>query len=78
MHYVDVGQGEVTAIFLHGNPTSSYLWRIVIPHVATRARCIAPDLIGLGKSDKPDISYRIADHAEYLEQFLAKLGLEQG
>lgn len=76
VHYLDVGEGEVIAVFLHGNPTSSYLWRNVIPHVARRARCIAPDLIGLGKSDKPDISYRIAEHAEYLEGFLAKLGLE--
>jgi len=77
MHYVDVGQGDVTAVFLHGNPTSSYLWRNVIPHVASCARCIAPDLIGLGRSDKPDVSYRIADHAEFLEQLFAKLGLEQ-
>jgi pimeloyl-ACP methyl ester carboxylesterase len=78
MHYVDVGEGELTAVFLHGNPTSSYLWRNVIPHVATHARCIAPDLIGLGKSEKPKIAYRIADHAEYLERFVGTLRLEEG
>jgi haloalkane dehalogenase len=77
MHYVDIGQGPPTALFLHGNPTSSYLWRNVIPHVATRARCIAPDLIGMGKSDKPAIAYRVADHAAYFEGLLATLGLDR-
>ena len=58
MAYVDVGAGPAV-LFLHGNPTSSYLWRDVIPHVAPHARGIAPDLIGMGRSDKPDIAYRI-------------------
>jgi haloalkane dehalogenase len=50
MHYIDVGEGD-TILFLHGNPTSSYLWRNVIPHVSGQARCVAVDLIGMGKSD---------------------------
>ncbi len=54
MAYVDVGEGD-PIVFLHGNPTSSYLWRNVIPHVQHLGRCIAPDLIGMGESDKlPD------------------------
>ncbi|KAF2812621.1 putative hydrolase [Mytilinidion resinicola] len=59
-----------TAIFLHGNPTSSYIWRNIIPHVGLKLRCIAPDLIGMGKSGKPDIAYRFVDHARYLDAFL--------
>ena len=59
-----------TALFLHGNPTSSYLWRNVIPHVSSRLRCIAPDLIGMGASDKPSIPYRFADHVRYMEAFI--------
>ena len=51
MAYVDEGEGD-TVLFLHGNPTSSYLWRNVWPHVAGRARIVAPDLIGMGDSDK--------------------------
>ena len=50
------------ALFLHGNPTSSYIWRNIIPLVAPTAHCIAPDLIGFGQSGKPDIEYRFADH----------------
>ena len=57
IHYIDEGIGE-PILFLHGNPTSSYLWRNIIPHLKDNARCIAPDLIGMGKSDKPDIEYR--------------------
>jgi len=61
MHYIDVGKGG-TILFLHGNPTSSYLWRNIIPHLQSNARCIAPDLIGMGKSDKPDIDYTFGNH----------------
>ena len=54
MAYVEVGQGD-PIVLLHGNPTSSYLWRNVIPHLSGLGRCIAPDLIGMGDSDKlPD------------------------
>jgi len=58
MAYVDEGEGQ-PVLFLHGNPTSSYLWRNIIPLVAPHARCIAPDLIGMGQSDKPRIGYRV-------------------
>jgi haloalkane dehalogenase len=75
MSYRDVGQGR-PMVFLHGNPTSSYLWRNVIPHVAERARCLAPDLIGMGDSGKPAIGYRFADHARYLDAWFDALGLE--
>ncbi len=75
MHYIDEGSGD-PVLFLHGNPTSSYLWRNVIPHLSSQARCIAPDLIGFGKSEKPDIDYRFYDHAHYLEGFIEKLGLK--
>lgn len=78
MHYVDTGPagtGDEVVLFLHGNPTSSYLWRNIIPHVAPGARCIAPDLIGFGKSDKPDIGYRFDDHVRYIDGFIEALGL---
>ncbi|MCH7578301.1 MAG: haloalkane dehalogenase [Chloroflexi bacterium] len=74
MHYVEEGAGD-PVLFLHGNPTSSYLWRNVIPHVSPLARCIALDLIGMGKSDKPDIDYRFVDHSKYVEGFIEALGL---
>jgi pimeloyl-ACP methyl ester carboxylesterase len=51
IHYIDEGKGE-PILLLHGNPTSSYLWRNIIPHLTGNARCVAPDLIGMGKSDK--------------------------
>ena len=68
MSYADVGSGRAV-VFLHGNPTSAYLWRNVIPHVAAGgARCFAPDLVGMGRSEKaPSGSYRFADHARYLD-----------
>ena len=66
-------------MFLHGNPTSSYLWRDIIPHVSGQARCIAPDLIGQGDSDKLDDpgpgSYRFVEHREYLDGLLDQLDL---
>jgi len=75
MHYIDVGKGD-PILFLHGNPTSSYLWRNIIPHLQTKGRCIAPDLIGMGKSGKPDIAYTFEDHYDYLEKFIEKLNLK--
>ena len=74
IHYVEEGSGD-PILFLHGNPTSSYLWRNIIPYAAEVGRAIAPDLIGMGKSDKPDIEYRFFDHSRYVEGFIAKLGL---
>jgi haloalkane dehalogenase len=74
--YREAGSAEApVTLFLHGNPTSSYIWRNIIPHVAPVARCIAPDLIGFGQSGKPDIAYRFADHARYLDAFLEGAGL---
>ena len=75
MHYVEQGGGE-PIVFLHGNPTWSYLWRNVIPIVAAKGRCIAPDLVGFGKSGKPDIEYGYADHVKYFDGFMEALGLE--
>jgi haloalkane dehalogenase len=78
MAYVDVGDGD-PLVFLHGNPTSSYLWRNVIPHLSTGYRCVAPDLIGMGDSDKfPDSgpgSYTFAEHRRYLDGLLDVLDL---
>ena len=75
MHYVEEGAGD-PILFLHGNPTSSYLWRNIIPHLSGQGRCIAPDLVGFGKSDKPDIGYRFFDHVSYVDGFIERLGLE--
>ncbi len=75
IHYVDQGSGD-PVLFLHGQPTSSYLWRNVIPHVSPVARAIAMDNIGFGKSDKPDIEYRFVDHVKYVEGFIEALGLK--
>ncbi len=74
MHYLELGRGD-SILFLHGNPTSSYLWRNILPRVSQQGRCIALDLIGMGKSDKPDIDYRFFDHARYVEGFIEALGL---
>ena len=75
MQYVDEGKGD-PILFLHGNPTSSYLWRNIIPYVSDDARVLAVDLIGMGKSDKPDIDYSFADHAKHLHVFIEKLDLK--
>jgi haloalkane dehalogenase len=79
LHYVDTGGDDRSVVlFLHGNPTSSYLWRNIIPLVAPKARCIAPDLIGFGRSDKPaDLKYRFEDHVRYIEGFIEALGLQR-
>jgi haloalkane dehalogenase len=74
----DSGAGR-SIVFLHGNPTSSYLWRNIIPHVSSQARCIAPDLIGHGDSDKLDDTsegqYSFVQHREYLDGVLDALDL---
>jgi haloalkane dehalogenase len=75
IHYVDEGSGD-PILFLHGNPTSSYLWRNIIPYLKEHGRCIAPDLIGMGKSDKPQLSYRFVDHYRYVKGFIEKLELK--
>ena len=75
IHYIDEGSGD-PILFLHGNPTSSYLWRNIIPHLPSLGRCIAPDLIGMGKSDKPDIEYRFSDHVNFVDGFIEKMGLK--
>jgi haloalkane dehalogenase len=75
MAYVDTGQGD-PVVFLHGNPTSSYLWRNIIPHAAQGHRCLAPDLVGMGDSGRaPSGSYRFVDHARYLDAWFDALGL---
>lgn len=75
MSYVEAGASGPTVLFLHGNPTSSHIWRDIIPHVAPFGRCIAPDLIGYGQSGKPDIDYRFFDHIRYLDAFLDALDI---
>ncbi|WAL65875.1 haloalkane dehalogenase [Amycolatopsis cynarae] len=75
MHYEDTGSGPVF-VFLHGNPSSSRLWRNVLPKVG-EGRLLAPDLIGMGRSGKPDIPYLFADHARYLDAWFDALGLDQ-
>ena len=74
MAYIDTqpsAAGRDAVVFLHGNPTSSYLWRNVIPHVEPLARCLAPDLIGMGDSGPSgDGSYRFADHLRYIDAWL--------
>ena len=76
MAYVEEGEGD-PIVFLHGNPTSSYLWRNIIPHLTGLGRCIAPDLIGMGDSDKLTASgpdrYTFVEHRNYLDELLYKL-----
>jgi len=73
MAYREAGRTDApVALFLHGNPTSSYIWRNIIPLVADVAHCIAPDLIGFGQSGKPDIAYRFEDHVRYLDAFISE------
>ncbi len=75
--YVDTGAGD-PVVFLHGNPTSSYLWRNIIPHVEQLGRCLAPDLVGMGNSGKSKAgSYRFVEHARYLDAWFEALKLEQ-
>ena len=75
MSYVDTGQGD-SIVFLHGNPTSSYLWRNIIPYLSAHGRCLAPDLVGMGQSGKsPTQAYRFVDHARYLDAWFEALNL---
>ncbi|MET7645035.1 haloalkane dehalogenase [Streptomyces sp. NPDC005426] len=76
MFYEDAGCG-IPLVFLHGNPGSSHLWRKVLPAVDLPARLLAPDLIGMGRSGKPDLAYRFADHARYLDDWFDRLGLDE-
>jgi haloalkane dehalogenase len=77
MSHVTVGQGA-PIVFLHGNPTSSYLWRNVIPHVSDLGWCLAPDLVGMGQSAaSPEGAYRFRDHARYLDAWFDALGLRE-
>jgi haloalkane dehalogenase len=77
MSWIEAGPEGPVVLFLHGNPTSSFIWRNIIPRVAPVARCIAPDLIGFGQSGKPDIDYRFVDHVRYLDAFIDALGLKE-
>src|ERR1700739_3451503 len=75
MSYVETGRGN-PIVFLHGNPTWSYLWRNIIPPVSQLGRCLAPDLVGMGQSaPSPRQAYRFADHVRYLDQWFEALDL---
>jgi haloalkane dehalogenase len=75
--YIDQGQGD-PIVFLHGNPTSSYLWRNIIPYAQTSGRCLAPDLVGMGQSGKsPSRAYRFLDHVRYLDAWFESLQLDR-
>ncbi|MBB6555581.1 haloalkane dehalogenase [Nonomuraea rubra] len=77
MYYEESGEG-VPFVFLHGNPASSHIWREVLPGVAGPGRrLLAPDLIGMGRSGKPGLAYRFADHARYLDAWFDALGLDE-
>lgn len=75
MHYLEKGEGQVF-LFIHGNPSSSYIWRNIIEKVSKYRRCIAVDLIGMGKSDKVNSDYRFKDHYKYLDKFIKKMDLK--
>ncbi|MFF0292072.1 haloalkane dehalogenase [Kitasatospora sp. NPDC004614] len=75
MFYEEAGSGT-PFVFLHGNPSSSHLWRKVLPELDLPARLLAPDLIGMGRSGKPNVPYRFADHARYLDDWFDQLGLD--
>jgi haloalkane dehalogenase len=80
MAYADAGEGD-PIVFLHGNPTSSYLWRNVLPHLTAVGRCIAPDLVGMGDSGKlpssDASSYTFVQHRKYLDALLEALRVDQ-
>jgi haloalkane dehalogenase len=74
IHYIDSGAGD-PILFLHGVPVSSYVWRNIMPILSDQGRCIAPDLIGMGKSGKPNIEYTLEDHIKYIDEFIRLLDL---
>jgi haloalkane dehalogenase len=75
LSYVDSGSGD-PIVFLHGNPTSSYLWRNIIPYLRGHGRCLAPDLVGMGQSgNSPTQAYRFVDHARYLDAWFEAVGV---
>ncbi|PCJ69709.1 MAG: haloalkane dehalogenase [Rhodobiaceae bacterium] len=80
MAYVEMGSGD-PILFQHGNPTSSYLWRNIMPHLKDQGRCIAPDLIGMGDSDKLENSgphrYTFVEHRDYFDGVLEALGVTE-
>ncbi|GAA1028452.1 haloalkane dehalogenase [Virgisporangium ochraceum] len=76
MYHEDLGSGP-PFVFLHGNPASSYLWRNVLPAVDADVRRLAPDLIGMGRSGRPELPYRFADHARYLDAWFDAMGLDE-
>jgi haloalkane dehalogenase len=75
MFHEEIGTGT-PIVFLHGNPTSSHLWRNILPGIGAPGRRLAPDLIGMGRSGKPDIPFRFADHARYLDAWFDALALD--
>lgn len=76
LHYLEAGDpANGTMLLIHGQPTWSYLWRKIIPHLEPHAHVIAIDLVGMGQSGKPDIDYRFTEHAAYLESFIGALEL---
>jgi haloalkane dehalogenase len=75
IHYEETGSGTAL-VLLHGNPGSSHVWRKVLPRLGD-GRLLAPDLIGMGRSGKPDIAYSFADHARYLDAWFDALGLDR-
>src|SRR6185295_2186377 len=77
MAYVDVGEGD-PIVFLHGNPTPSYLWRNIIPRVLPFGRCLAPDYVGMGNSEaSPAGAYRFVDHQRYLDAWFDAMRLDR-
>ncbi|BCJ32370.1 haloalkane dehalogenase [Actinocatenispora sera] len=76
LHYETRGDGQ-PVVFLHGNPTSSHLWRNVLPRMPGSVRALALDLVGMGRSGKPDIAYSFADQARYLDAWIERMGLSE-
>src|SRR3981081_264398 len=74
MHYEEQGRGK-PILLLHGNPSSGYSWRKVMPTLARWGRAIAIDHMGFGESNKPEIEYSFFQHATFLEEFIRRMRL---